>query len=86
MNRTRQFATRAALLVLAAGLTGCTTYYRISAPDSEEIYYAKAGDVKARSSGAIRFTDEKTGQIITLTNSKMEEINKREFRSATGTR
>lgn len=71
-------------LSVTATLAGCSTYYRVSAPDGEEVYYTKKSDLNRRGA-AIEFKDQRTGRIVTMSNSVREEISKEEFRSATGT-
>ena len=73
--RTRVFCL-VMLLVMLLALTGCT-YYRITDPTTNKIYYTKKID--ERHSGAVTITDAKTKRKVTLQNSDIEKISRDEF-------
>jgi hypothetical protein len=62
-------------IVMLAG--GCTTYYQIQDPESKSVYYAD--DIKTLDGGAVRFTDARTGNEVTVQDSDIKEISKDEF-------
>lgn len=73
-------------LVLAAlmfvVLSGCTTYYKVSDPNSSKVFYTT--DIDKSKSGSITFKDAKTESEVTLTSSEISEISSDEFDKATG--
>lgn len=69
------------LLVLAMAvllLSSCCSYYRVTAPGSENIYYTEKID--QMKSGAIKFKDSKTGSEVILQSSEVKEIDSKEFK------
>jgi len=70
------------LLATAMVLTGCGSYYMVRDPSNGNTYYTKDVD-RAGDAGSVRFTDEKTGKVVTLPQSEVKEIDKYEYRSAT---
>lgn len=67
----------AALLVM--GIAGCTKYYQVKDPQSGMTYFTN--DIDEKSSGAVRFEDAGSGSIVTLQNSEVKRIGKKEFQS-----
>lgn len=63
-------------------LSGCTTYYKVSDPNSANVYYTT--DIDKMDSGAISFTDTKTQEKVTLQSSTISEISSDEYDKATG--
>jgi phage pi2 protein 07 len=63
-------------------LTGCGGYWQVVDPTTKEVYYTKK--VKKERGGAVKFTDAKTGNQITLQNSEVMEVSKDQFREAVG--
>jgi len=61
-------------------ILGCGGYYMIKDPASGSVYYTTK--IKDERGGAIKFTDEKTKTNVTLQNSEIKEIPKKEFKSA----
>jgi len=61
-------------------ILGCGGYYMIKDPTTGNIYYTT--DIKEKKGGALKFTDEKTKTNVTLQNSEIKEIPKKEFKSA----
>jgi hypothetical protein len=68
-------------LGLMMGLTGCTTYYKVSDPASGRAYYTTKVK-RAGQTGAVKFEDEKTGSTVTLQSSEVKEISREEFDAA----
>ena len=62
------------------GIVGCGGYYMVKDPASGNTYYTK--NIKDERGGAIKFTDEKTKTNVTLQNSEVKQIPKKEFKSA----
>lgn len=56
---------------------GCASYYRVTDPSTDKTYYTK--DVKNLGGGAVKLTDERNGNIVTLQNSEIKKIEKQEF-------
>ena len=71
----------AGVLAMFAGLSGCTTYYRITDPSTEKSYFTTEYDKDA---GAIEFTDAKSGSMVNIQNAEISEITSDEFKSNTG--
>ena len=59
-----------------AMLSGCTTYYRVTDPDSGSVYYTN------RLSGTVKFTDARSGKRVTLASSEVQAISKARYDSA----
>ena len=58
-------------------LVGCASYYRVTDPHTNEVYYTDKLD--RQNSGVIRFKDSKTGNDMTLAASQVQEIPKEEY-------
>ncbi|HSZ57671.1 MAG TPA: hypothetical protein VK797_18560 [Tepidisphaeraceae bacterium] len=69
-------------LILAAGgiVSGCTSYYEVSDPGTNRVYYTEKLD--RRDSGTVRFKDARTGDEITLPASAIKEIPKEQYEVA----
>ena len=66
--------------VIAGGflsVTGCASYYRVTQPGSEHVYYTDKVDRK--DSGVVVFKDAATQMEITLPASQIEKITKEQF-------
>jgi len=61
-------------------ILGCGGYYMVKDPASGNVYYTTK--IKDEKGGAIKFTDEKTETNVTLQNSEIKQIPKKEFKSA----
>jgi len=74
------------LLWLVLGLlllSGCGGYWMVTDPTTKNVYYSE--DVQqSKSTGAVKFTDAKTGTSVNLQNSEVKEITKDEFKAALG--
>ena len=61
-------------------ILGCGGYYMIKDPASGNVYYTTK--IKDQKGGAIKFTDERTKTNVTLQNSEINQIPKKEFKRA----
>jgi len=72
-------------VVLTLGLVGfvagCSSYYKVTDPGSSKVYYTD--DLDHKDSGSVVFEDANTGNKITLQNSDVQEISKKEFKANT---
>jgi len=66
-----------AFVVLIAVTGGCTAYYVVKDPVNGSLYYTQ--DIDHAVGGAVKFRDDRTGNIVTLQNSDIKEIDKREY-------
>jgi hypothetical protein len=66
------------VIISLVSLAGCTTYYRVTDPSTDNVYYSTS--VKKLSGGAVRIKDEKTGKDVTLQNSEVETVKKEQFK------
>lgn len=64
-------------------LTACGSYYMVRDPSSGSTYYTTDVDHPG-DAGSVRFTDEKTGKVVTLPTSEVKKIDEYEYRSAIG--
>ncbi|MGB5993156.1 MAG: hypothetical protein WBG61_12595, partial [Desulfobacterales bacterium] len=62
------------------GIVGCGGYYMVKDPASGNVYYTTK--IKNEKGGAIKFTDKKSETSVTLQNSEVKQIPKKEFKSA----
>jgi hypothetical protein len=69
-----------ACLCLPLLVSGCASYYMVTDPVSKKVYYTK--DVDDKKSGAVVFKDAQTGHRVTLQNSEVKEIDRKEFKQA----
>lgn len=68
-----------AMFFLVAFL-GCGGYYMVKDPASGSVYYTTK--IKDERGGAVKFEDKKTQTSVTLQNSEVKKISKKEFKSA----
>ncbi|NTU59735.1 MAG: hypothetical protein HGA98_01600 [Deltaproteobacteria bacterium] len=67
-------------VALAAALVagGCGgNYYIVRDASSDKVYYTQ--EIDRVSGGAVRFTDQRTGNTVTLQNSEIKEANEQEY-------
>jgi hypothetical protein len=76
--RHKIFAILLAIFFLVA-IMGCGGYYMVKDPDSGNVYYTTK--IKDEKGGAIKFKDEKTEASVTIQNSEVKKISKKEFKS-----
>lgn len=66
---------------MAGSLAGCGGgYYRVNDPAGTKEYYTS--DIDQTKTGAITFTDKKSGSVVTLQSSEVKEISEDEFKAA----
>lgn len=66
---------------IAGTLAGCGGgYYRVNDPAGSKEYYTN--DIDQTKTGAITFTDKKSGSVVTLQSSEVKEISEDEFKTA----
>jgi len=70
-----------AILGLAALAMGCASYYAVTDPKTGRQYYTTEWET-ARG-GTTRFTDAKSGAIVTIQESEIREISQKEFQTGT---
>lgn len=73
MNPLQRFTTATVMGLAASLLTACGTYYQVTDLQSGKNYYTKDVDNEG---SAVRFTDERTGGVVTLQNSQVRHISK----------
>jgi hypothetical protein len=66
--------------VFLVGIAGCGGYYMVKDPAGGNVYYTTK--IKDERGGAIKFTNKKTETSVTLQNSEVKQIPKKEFKSA----
>jgi hypothetical protein len=69
------------LVLIALGMTGCTTYYQITDPASGRRYYTD--DIKRRDDGTVQFKDLKSGAEVTLRSSEIREVSGEDAKKGT---
>lgn len=67
----------AVLACVAAAAAGCS-FYRITDPASKTDYYTTKYDQERQ--GSVKFTDDKTGKIVTLQNTEITKISEETYR------
>lgn len=69
----------AAVAAAATLLAGCTSYYRVTVPEGESVYYTTK--IKHHD-GGVTFTDARTQREVNLEGSEVEEITKQQYKAA----
>jgi len=65
------------IILLAAFLaTGCASYYKVADPATGSIYYTEKVD---REGSAAVFKDARSGSLVTIQNSEISEVSKKDF-------
>jgi len=67
-------------IFLLAGIAGCGGYYMVKDPSTGNIYYTDKIDEEK--GGAVKFKDAKTETSVTIQNSEVKKISKKEYKSA----
>ena len=67
----------AVLAVALVGLSGCTSYYRVTDPSTSRTYYTK--ELKDSNGGAVKFQDGNTGEEVTIQNSQVEKVDEQQY-------
>ncbi len=68
------------VMFLLVGIAGCGGYYIVKDPSTGNIYYTDSIDKEK--GGAIKFKDAKTNTSVTIQNSEVKKIPKKEYKSA----
>src|SRR4051794_34099285 len=61
--------------LLLAG--GCASYYKVTDPTTGKSYYTQ--ELKRQDNGATTLKDAKTGNVVNIQNSEIDEISKEEY-------
>jgi hypothetical protein len=61
------------------GIVGCGGYYMVKDPAGGTVYCTTK--IKNEKGGTIKFTDKKTESSVTLQNSEVKQISKKEFKT-----
>lgn len=61
-------------LIMMVSLAACGTYYQVTDPSSDKVYYTEK--INKKSNGAIEFKDSATGKEIIIQNSEVIEVDK----------
>ena len=78
--RAARLTASTALLAIVLATAGCTTYYRVTDPQSGKIFYT---DEIKRSGSAVMFKDAKSGAEVTLQASEVLQIPSEDFQKGT---
>jgi len=65
---------------MCLGLSGCTTYYKVTDPTTGKVYYTT--DIRKKGDGAVQLTDSRTGNQVTIQNSEVQEVKKEVYETA----
>lgn len=69
------------VLGMLAGLSACTTYYKVTDPTSQKVYYTT--EVDQQKGGSVSLKDAASGAKVTIQNSEVVEISSDEYKTAT---
>jgi hypothetical protein len=72
---------RLAILGSIATLAACTTYYKVTDPTSQKVYYTT--EVEKEKGGSVALKDANSGAQVTIQNSEVIEISSDEYKAAT---
>ncbi|HXY54607.1 MAG TPA: hypothetical protein VEM40_08050 [Nitrospirota bacterium] len=68
-----------AVLSLVLLVAGCASYYKVTDPQTGNVYYTeKIDNLK---SGAVKLKDSRTGSMVTIQNSEVKEISSDEYKA-----
>lgn len=70
-----------AAIGVAIVTSGCTSYYTVTEPKTGKVYYTTEWETVR--GGATRFTDAKSGAIVTIQESEIREVTPKEFQDNT---
>jgi hypothetical protein len=68
------------VLGLVLVVTGCASYYRVTDTQSGNVYYTNKVDTVKGGSGTVKLKDTRSGSVVTLQNSEVKEISKKEYK------
>jgi len=77
-----QVAVRAFVLAAACVVSGCASYYRVTDPQSGNVYHTHNVH-HSRRGGFVEFKDARTGEKVTLQSSQVVKVSKYEFDKGT---
>ncbi|VFQ42987.1 hypothetical protein [Desulfoluna butyratoxydans] len=66
-------------LIMMVSLAACGTYYQVTDPSSDKVYYTEK--INKKRNGAIEFKDSATGKEIIIQNSEVIEVNKDTYKA-----
>jgi uncharacterized protein YceK len=69
-----------ASLCVGVLVAGCSSYYKVTEPQSGKTYYTKKVDNLA-GSGAVKVKDDRTGSVVTLQSSEVKEISEKDYKA-----
>jgi hypothetical protein len=67
------------VLGLVLLVAGCASYYKVRDPQTGDVYYTEKIDNLR--GGAVKLKDARTGNIVTIQNSEVKEINSDEYKA-----
>lgn len=76
----RRLAMAAVLASVLGALSGCTSYYRVTDPGTNRVYYTT--DLERGHNGTIAFRDARTGNEVTIQNSEVAKVTKEEYETS----
>jgi len=68
------------MFLAALILTGCASHYAVTDLTSGNSYFTN--DIERNEGGSIRFTDAKSGKVVTLQSSEVKKISEDEYNIA----
>lgn len=79
MKRSLKYGWLVVGLCVGLLVVGCASYYKVTDPQSGNAYYTQ--DIDNVKGGAVKIKDARTGSIVTLQNSEVKEISKKEYKA-----
>jgi|SRR4051794_8140400 hypothetical protein len=67
----------AVMSVGLAMLSGCTSYYKVTDPSTNRVYYTE--HMKEAEGGAVKFKDGGSGEEVTIQNSQTQKIDEQQY-------
>jgi len=69
------------VVILCVGLLvgGCATYYKVTDPQSDKVYYTQ--EIDNVRGGAVKVKDARSGSTVTLQNSEVKKISEEEYKA-----
>ena len=71
-------------MFFSVAILGCGGYYMVKDPATGNVYYTTK--IKNERGGAVKFEDKKTQTSVTLQNSEVKKMSKKEFKNALETK
>ena len=79
MKRSLKYGWLVVGLCVGLLVVGCASYYKVTDPQSGNAYYTQ--EIDNIRGGAVKIKDARTGSIVTLQNSEVKEISKKEYKA-----